>query len=143
MPDDTIDQLLNQLLMGALDPLREDIVAYRPAGAVIAIKASLEAAGVTLVTGLPKGTRQVVLAEVEIVAVTIEPLGHIDEREVEREGFPGITPGEFVAMWLDSHGFPRRGQRPELGQRHAMAIECRRIEWRYLDDTEDDKGDVA
>src|SRR4051812_31939669 len=55
--------------------------------------------------GLPKGARQVVLAEVEVTSVRVEPLYDIDEEEVEREGFDALTPGEFCKMWMDSHGY--------------------------------------
>lgn len=79
--------------------------------------------------GLPKGARQVVVAEVEIVDVRVEPLHLVDEDDVEREGFDGMLPGEFVAFWLDSHGYAHLQTQSEV-----MAVQCRRIEWRYLDD---------
>ena len=58
--------------------------------------------------GLPKGARQVVLAEVEIVDVRVEPIDHIiDEPDgTALEGLPEMT------------------------------TPCRRIEWRYLDEEE-------
>ena len=76
--------------------------------------------------GLPKGARQVVLAEVEVVDVRVELLSLITASDCEREGLADLTPAEFQRMWLDSHGY-----------RH-LAIEshgvlCRRIEWRYLE----------
>lgn len=85
--------------------------------------------------GLPKGAKQVVLAEVEIVDVRVEPIGFVHHcfgdftcrLEVHREGLPDMTPVEFISMWLQSHGYSnsaadvRRGDTP-----------CRRIEWRYL-----------
>lgn len=80
--------------------------------------------------GLPKGARQVVLAEVEIVDVTVEPVGFIHmegEDGCAREGLPDMTPDEFVAFWCAGHGYGR------VGIDDAPAIECRRIEWRYLD----------
>ena len=78
--------------------------------------------------GLAKGQRQVVVCEVEVVDVRVEPLYDIDEDEVIAEGFEGWSPGEFCAMWLESHGYTR-----PMGQSEAMAVECRRIEWRYSD----------
>lgn len=69
--------------------------------------------------GLPKGARQVVLAEVEIVSVALVILGHIDPVELAAEGFPGMAPADFVSMWLASHA-PLDGSL------------VRRIEWRYL-----------
>jgi hypothetical protein len=66
------------------------------------------------------------LAEVEVVDVRRERLDAMfvksyGNREVELEGFPGMTPGEFVRRYfLDAQGlYP-----------HA---EVTRIEWRYLD----------
>jgi hypothetical protein len=83
--------------------------------------------------GLPKGARQVVLDEVEIVDNRVEPL-HLMERdddyawrEVAAEGFPTMEPTEFVAMWLEGHNVGTF-----LGQAQFMAYEVRRIEWRYL-----------
>lgn len=79
--------------------------------------------------GLPKGARQVVLAEVEVVDVRVEPLGLVIGGECRREGFPGMTADEFVRFWLDGHGYGKR-----LDLRIGRSVECRRIEWRYLDD---------
>ena len=78
--------------------------------------------------GLPKGSRQIVVAEVEVLSNRVEALYDIDDRDVEREGFDGWTPGEFCSFWLESHGY-----RPQT-QNEAMAVQCRRICWRYLDD---------
>lgn len=78
--------------------------------------------------GLPKGTQQVVLCEVEIVDVRVEPLGLILS---ERGGVPAegleMSPAEFVRFWQHGHGY-RSGPFTE-----ALHIPCRRIEWRYLD----------
>jgi len=82
--------------------------------------------------GLPKGSRQVVLAEVEVVDVDIEPLWKLTDDEVygheecEREGFPTMEPAEFCSFWMESHGYRPRSQN------EAMAVQCRRICWRYL-----------
>ncbi len=78
--------------------------------------------------GLKKGEKQRVLAEVVVTAVSVEPLYDIDEDGCEREGFPHLTPDEFCDMWLDSHGYGHL-----LTQNECMAVECRRIQWRYLD----------
>lgn len=78
--------------------------------------------------GLPKGAKQVVVTEVEIVDVRVEPLYDIDEDDVIAEGFEGMLPGEFCSMWMDAHGYGGI-----TAQHEAMAIQCRRIEWCYLD----------
>lgn len=69
--------------------------------------------------GLPKGAKQVVLAEVEIVDVRVERLAQIinEPNGTAREGLGHMSPAEFIAFW-------RAG--------HRMATACRRIEWRYL-----------
>lgn len=86
--------------------------------------------------GLPKGSKQVVLAVVEVVSVRVETLGCIHselERRApfsrvpvgpEREGLQ-MTCSEFVRFWAGGHGFPNH--------EHPADILCRRIEWRYLD----------
>lgn len=76
--------------------------------------------------GLPAGAKQVVLAEVEIVDVRVEPIGEVDRDEAAREGFPDMSGLDFAAFWLRSHGHGG----PTMA---AMRVECRRIEWRYLD----------
>lgn len=77
--------------------------------------------------GLKKGEKQRVLAEVVVTDVRVEPLYDIDEDGCTAEGFPNLTPGEFCKMWMDSHGYAS-----VRTQNDAMAIRCRRIEWRYL-----------
>lgn len=78
--------------------------------------------------GLPKGAEQVVVAEVEVVAVDVQPIGDIDRADVEREGFSAAYPLEFAAFWLRSHGYTGG-----LTQK-TLETPCRRIEWRYLED---------
>lgn len=73
--------------------------------------------------GLPKGSKQVILAEVEIVAVDEEPILNVSLEEVAKEGCSHMSPQEFILMWLKSHGY-----RPL----DAPTARCRRIEWRYL-----------
>lgn len=81
--------------------------------------------------GLPKGSRQVVLCEVEVTSVRVEPLYRInDPGELAAEGFPGMSTAGFVRMWADAHGY--RGMPLE----EASNLEVRRIEWRYLGDGE-------
>lgn len=85
--------------------------------------------------GLPKGARQVVVAEVEVVDVRIEPLGLVDEAEVAAEGFAGDVPGLWRCWWATGHGYslPAGMDDPAEVLEWVDAIECRRIEWRYLD----------
>lgn len=68
------------------------------------------------------------IAEVEVVSVDREPLDLLlagtgyGRTEVEREGFPGMSPDEFVGRFFTE----AQGLYP--------ADEVTRIEWRYLDD---------
>lgn len=85
--------------------------------------------------GLPKGARQVVLAEVEVVDVRVEPITCIDQDDVRREGFASAPPAWFVDMWCESHGY--RSALPPADSLVSQLLyvpECRRIEWRYLDE---------
>lgn len=79
--------------------------------------------------GLPKGAQQVVLAEVEIVSVTVEPLAFIrsEPNATKREGLGHLTPSHFAAFWLNGHGYKSVAHLGPLSW--PM---CRRIEWRYL-----------
>lgn len=76
--------------------------------------------------GLAKGERQVVLAEVEIVDVRVESIGHVtfEKRATRHEGLPHMETAEFIAFWLKGHGYPADAS-PGM-------IPCRRIEWRYV-----------
>lgn len=49
--------------------------------------------------GLKKGERQVVIGDIEVQYVRRERLDAIDARDVEREGFPGETPADFMARF--------------------------------------------
>lgn len=77
--------------------------------------------------GLPKGAKQVVVCEVEIVDVRAEALARVlfEPDATKREGLAHMSPEEFIEFWLTSHGH-KRHDNPE-------AVLCRRIEWRYLD----------
>jgi len=82
--------------------------------------------------GLAKGERQVVLAEVEVVDVRVEPLIRIFHEPgggTVAEGLGHMTSMEFARLWLDSHGF--RKLKLSEGAFHQPV---RRIEWRYLDE---------
>lgn len=73
--------------------------------------------------GLPKGARQVVLAEVEVVDVAVCQLRVRFPGDAAAEGFPEWSWDEFVEFFCRTH----RGVTPESL--------VRRIEWRYLDPT--------
>lgn len=79
--------------------------------------------------GLPKGARQRVLAEVEVTSNRIETLADLTNTEVRLEGFPDMGIVEFARWWAEGHGYPK-GLHIDL----LVAVECRRIAWRYLDD---------
>jgi hypothetical protein len=80
------------------------------------------------VMGRKKGEPLVRVAEVEVVSVTRERLDDLlrtdisnNEGEVAREGFPGMTPEDFIQrFFVDAQG---------------MSAEdvVTRIEWRYLE----------
>ena len=76
--------------------------------------------------GLPKGARQVVVTDVEVVEVVTEPLARITDADVVAEGFPSWTRTDFIRFWLGSHGYPETAD-PE-------DVDARVIRWRYLDD---------
>lgn len=78
--------------------------------------------------GLPKGAKQVVLAEVEVTSVSIEPLGRLGYEDLRREGFPGMARIDFMVMWLESHGHNPRS----MTSAEIISTPVRRIEWRYL-----------
>ena len=53
--------------------------------------------------GLKKGEKQVLLGAIEIISSRWERLDAIDADECRREGFPTMTPAEFVAFFCKSH----------------------------------------
>ena len=57
--------------------------------------------------GLRRGERPEVLAVIEIVSVRREPLSKIDDADAAREGFPGLTAGEFVDFFTSKLGGDR------------------------------------
>ncbi len=84
--------------------------------------------------GLPKGAKQVVIGEVEVVDVRVEPIGKIIDEGfagTAAEGLPDLVPIEFAIFWAKGHGYIPR-LRPPLGE--VLMLQCRRIEWRYLDE---------
>ena len=71
--------------------------------------------------GLKPGEKIQPMAIVEFLSVTREPLSAITADDVVREGFPAMTPAEFVAMFCH-----HMGTTPDQ--------EITRLEWRYRDD---------
>lgn len=53
--------------------------------------------------GLKRGEHVTKLCLIRVRSVRREPLNNVTKREVEREGFPGMTPSQFVAMFCGSH----------------------------------------
>lgn len=82
--------------------------------------------------GLAKGEKQVVLAEVEIVSVRVEPLAfiHAEGNGTQREGLPEMSTHQFIGFWVVGHGYRDATE--------AMDVPCRRIEWRYLEELSHD-----
>jgi hypothetical protein len=72
------------------------------------------------VMGRRQGEPIVRLAEVEVVSVRRERLSQTTHDDVIREGFPDLTPSEFVWFFCDHFGT-------------KPYDEVTRIEWRYLD----------
>ena len=74
------------------------------------------------VMGRKPGDPLVRLAEVEVLHVTREPLAmiHADPADVVREGFPDLSPDEFVRYFCEHMG----------GDAWQVVT---RIGWRYLD----------
>lgn len=88
--------------------------------------------------GLPKGARQVVVAEVEVTDVRVEPISAVDFLEITREGFDPTEWGrvEWATWWAGHHGYAvpiHPGTWIPVNRSDLDEIECRRIEWRYLD----------
>lgn len=73
------------------------------------------------VMGRRKGDPLERITDVEVVSVNREPLLAITMPDVIAEGFPKMTPTEFVAFFCGTH----KGCTP--------ATEVTRIRWRYLD----------
>lgn len=78
------------------------------------------------VQGRKKGEPLVRITDVEVLSVRRERLDAITRAEVDAEGFPRLSPAEFIAFFCGSH----KGCEP--------GTEVTRIEWRYLDPAGDD-----
>jgi hypothetical protein len=69
--------------------------------------------------GLKKGEKVRRLKVIQVVSVEERPIHDIDEEDCRREGFPHLTPAEFVEMYCKHNKV----------QPHDI---CRRIEFRYV-----------
>ncbi len=81
--------------------------------------------GVRKAMGLKPGEKIVRLGIIIVTWVNPEPLRRIDRDEVVREGFPNMTPEEFIAFFCRSH----KGCTPET--------EITRISFRHVKDWPD------
>lgn len=72
------------------------------------------------VMGRKRGEPLVRIVDVEVVSVHRERLDTITANDVRAEGFPGMTPGEFVSFFCASH----KGCTPDS--------EVTRIRWAYI-----------
>lgn len=63
--------------------------------------------GVEKMQGLRRGAKQVELGRLRVVSVRRERLDAITPEDVTAEGFPGMTPAEFVEMFCTMHGLKR------------------------------------
>jgi len=77
--------------------------------------------------GLRPGEAIERLALLEVVSVRREPLNAIDQDDVRREGFPDMTPAEFVEMFCRDIGA-------------EPATDVARIEFRYVDWSSDEQA---
>lgn len=71
------------------------------------------------------------ITDVEVTGIRRERLDAITPDDITAEGFPNLTPGEFIAFFCNTH----RGCTPET--------EITRIEWRYLAGLETPGGQPA
>lgn len=63
------------------------------------LKAGEKVQAVEKAQGIKKGDKMRKLGVIEIVSVRAERLDRIEQDDVRREGFPNMTPAEFVAMF--------------------------------------------
>jgi len=69
--------------------------------------------------GLKKGEKIKRLAVIEVVSIRREPLSFIDQADCYKEGFPDLTPLEFVIMLCDHYSC-------------TAETEFSRIEFKYI-----------
>ena len=82
------------------------------------LKAGEHVLGIEKGMGLKKGEKQIVLGEIEVVSVRRELISAIRYADVVKEGFPDLTPGQFVDLYCKAN-------------RCKPSNLCTRIEFRY------------
>ena len=70
--------------------------------------------------GLKAGEKVEQLGLIEVISTRIEPLNHITQDDVIREGFPTWTPAQFVEFYVNKN-------------RCAPDLPVNRIEYRYIE----------
>jgi hypothetical protein len=110
---------------------RTKTVTRRAGMGWLALKPGMHVQAVEKGMGLKKGETVKRLAELRIVDVRLEPLLAIDQADVNAEGFPEMTPHEFIAFFCRTH----RGIEPT----HEVV----RVQFEYVDQAatgEDSRG---
>ena len=83
---------------------QEKTVTRRGVVTWTALKAGDKLVAIEKGQGLKAGDGHTVLALLEVVSVRVEPLDAITADDCAREGFPGITPAEFVTFFTRAKG---------------------------------------
>jgi hypothetical protein len=86
--------------------------------------------GVEKAMGLKPGEKQVKLAVIRVVDVRREPVDAITHEDVVREGFPTLSPPEFVDLYCEAMGC-------------GPFDDCTRIEFEYVDQMDDESIDAG
>jgi hypothetical protein len=110
---------------------RTKTVTRRAGHAWLCLKPGMHVQAVEKGMGLKKGETVNRLAVLRIIDVRLEPLIAIDQADVNAEGFPEMTPHEFIAFFCRTH----RGTQP--------TDEVVRVEFAYLDQAETRESDRA
>jgi hypothetical protein len=103
---------------------RTKTVTRRAGYGWLALKPGQRVQAVEKGMGLKKGETVNRLAVLRIVDVRLEPLIAIDQADVSAEGFPEMTPHEFIAFFCRTH----RGTQP--------TDEVVRVQFEYADQAE-------
>lgn len=103
---------------------RTKTVTRRAGFGWLALKPGQRVQAVEKGMGLKKGETVNRLAVLRIVDVRLEPLIAIDQADVNAEGFPEMTPHEFIAFFCRTH----RGTQP--------TDEVVRVQFEYADQAE-------